>query len=146
MYRHTYICIFTCISCICLCTCTHRESFYFLKIGSYDFGVQSQKSIGWAGRLQTQKKTNVVAQAWSSSADRIPSYSKEFSFYSFKAFNCLVVEIKLVHIMEDILLYSKFTDLKCWSHTKNTLVKTSKIMFHQISKHCGPAKLICIIN
>lgn len=49
------------------------------------------------------------------------------------------------HVMESNLLYSKSIDLNVHS-SKNPLTETSRIMFDQISGHCGADKLSHKIN
>lgn len=62
---------------------------------------------------------------------------------SIKAFNWL--DGPLSHIMERNLLYSKSTLLNV-SLIPNHSIKTSRIIFNQISRYRGPAKLIHKIN
>ena len=53
-------------------------------------------------------------------------------------------EMRSTHIVEDSLLYTKSTDLNV--NPKTTFMKTSRIVFKQISRHHGLTKLTYKVN
>lgn len=69
--------------------------------------LASPKSVGLAGRLNTQGRGNAAVGVQRQSAAKIPSSSVAPSF----SFRPLTYWVRLTDIMESHLLYSKSTDL-----------------------------------
>lgn len=118
--------------CIYVYTYMWMERGDIFKIGSHNRGDASPKSAGWASRLETQRSTQ------RQSAGKTPSSSREVNIFLMRP---SIDWMRPTHIFRTICFIQSLLNLNVNSIQKSTFTVSSRIMFNQISRHCGLAKL-----
>lgn len=109
------------------------------------------RSFGWKVQNLRGKQAAEPRLSWCCSSTPQAAWRQTFFFLgaplSFFSWGLhLTVWTNPTHIMDSNLPYSKSTDLKSWSHRKNSFSTTRRLVLEHLSVYHGLAKLTPKIN